>query len=401
MENMLEYRPHRSLLFHNPAPKVAEGFIYHKVPSNIPQASVVRQRYPAPSPQDSAHPERKAVEYTHPPHIRLLVVDDDKLVRQTFGVALREAGYNVDCVGSADEALQCMASQVYDMMLCDVFMPEENGLSLLQKSQESYPDMPVVLITAYGNVELARDALSSGASDFITKTFSTSELPIIIERNLARHANHKKEHVQNRIALQSSNENILSALLTALHTRDTETQGHSERVTAYTLEMAEKINLSPAEMYHIERGALLHDIGKIGVPDAILLKPSTLTPEEWVEMRKHPEIGYEMCRKIESLQHASQIVLHHHEMWDGGGYPYSLKGEQIPLGARLFAVADCLDAMTSDRPYREALPFSVAQEEIKRFSGKQFDPEIVEIFLRIPESRWRHIRSLIDHNHNG
>ncbi len=334
------------------------------------------------------------MDYLPPSHIRLLVVDDDNLVRQTFTMALKDEGYDVDCAASAREAMERLLQQVYDIMICDVFMPGENGLDLLQKSREFYPDMPVVLITAYGSIELARNALSSGASDFITKPCSANDLPIVIERNLTRHACDKKANVQTRIALQSSQENVLSALLTALHTRDTETQGHSERVTAYTMEMAEMLNLSPSDMYHIERGALLHDIGKIGIPDAILLKPGKLTPEEWVEMKKHPEIGYEMCRKINTLQQASQIVLHHHEMWDGGGYPFALKGEEIPLGARLFAVADTLDAMTSNRPYREALPFAVAQEEIKRFSGKQFDPDVVELFLSVPIERWRHIRSL-------
>ncbi len=383
----------RSLLFHTSVSKPSGQITQERIPERLPIPDFTRQRYHIP-PQDIRLPERLGMDYLPPSHIRLLVVDDDNLVRQTFTMALKDEGYDVDCAASAREAMERLLQQVYDIMICDVFMPGENGLDLLQKSREFYPDMPVVLITAYGSIELARNALSSGASDFITKPCSANDLPIVIERNLTRHACDKKANVQTRIALQSSQENVLSALLTALHTRDTETQGHSERVTAYTMEMAEMLNLSPSDMYHIERGALLHDIGKIGIPDAILLKPGKLTPEEWVEMKKHPEIGYEMCRKINTLQQASQIVLHHHEMWDGGGYPFALKGEEIPLGARLFAVADTLDAMTSNRPYREALPFAVAQEEIKRFSGKQFDPDVVELFLSVPIERWRHIRSL-------
>jgi putative nucleotidyltransferase with HDIG domain len=198
------------------------------------------------------------------------------------------------------------------------------------------------------------------------------------------------------MALQTSNESVLDALLSALNTRDTETQGHSERVTAYTMEMADLMGLSSEQIYHIERGALLHDIGKIGIPDRILLKPGRLTPAEWIEMRKHPVIGYQMCAKIEMLKQAAQIVLHHHEAWDGTGYPDGLTGEAIPLGARIFAIADTLDAITSDRPYRAAMPFRVAREEIIKYSGRQFDPEIVQVFLSVPESRWQHIRSLAD-----
>lgn len=326
---------------------------------------------------------------------RLLVVDDDELVRETFCSILEDEGYTVTSAGSSGEALQILRNNIFDIMLCDIFMPGENGLVLLQQTRGSFPDLPVILITAYGSVELARNALHLGASDFVTKPCSNTELPIVIERNLTRHAYDRKTTLQNHIALHASNENVLEALLAALNTRDTETEGHSQRVTAYTVELAESMKLEMAELYHIERGALLHDIGKIGIPDRILLKPGKLTPEEWIEMKKHPVMGYDMCRKIESLQQAAQIVLHHHETWDGLGYPYGLKREEIPLGARIFAIADCLDAMTSDRPYRTALPFSTARAEIHRFSGKQFDPDIVDVFLKIPEARWKHIRSCV------
>ncbi len=214
-------------------------------------------------------------------------------------------------------------------------------------------------------------------------------------RNAAR-KNGSLASAENRMqavfpATNHTAETMLDALLSALNTRDTETEGHLERVTAYTIELADLLNLREAELYPIERGALLHDIGKIGVPDSILRKPGKLTPEEWVEIRQHPLIGYEMCAKIDLLKTAATIVLHHHEAWDGSGYPYGLKGEAIPLGARIFAVADTLDAMTSDRPYRPALPFDAARTEIEKFSGRQFDPEIVKVFLSIPEPRWQRV----------
>ena len=227
--------------------------------------------------------------------IQILVVDDDELVRDTFAAMLESDGYDVCCANGAGQALALLKRSVFDIMLCDIFMPEQNGLELLPLVQAAYPDMPVVLITGYGNVEMARTALTQGASDFITKPLQSGELPIIIERNLTRQAVQRKNTQEYRQALITSNETVLDALLTALNTRDTETEGHSERVTAYTIEIADRMQLSETEVYHIERGALLHDIGKIGVPDHILLKPGKLTPEEWIEMRKHPRDDQMKC----------------------------------------------------------------------------------------------------------
>jgi putative nucleotidyltransferase with HDIG domain len=326
--------------------------------------------------------------------IRVLIVDDDELVRETFMAILTDEGYEVACADSATQALSLLSEQTFDVMLSDIYMPTQNGLELLDVSLVSYPDMPVILVTGYGNVAMARDALYRGASDFISKPCNPGELPIIVERNLTRQAVQRKNAQRHTLALQTSNETVLDALLTALNTRDTETEGHSERVTAYTIEMADLMQIPPAEMYHIERGALLHDIGKIGIPDRILLKPGKLTPDEWIEMRRHPIIGYEMCVRIDMLKIASRIVLHHHEAWDGSGYPHNLRHEEIPLGARIFAVADTLDAMTSDRPYRAAMPINEARDEICRFSAKQFDPEVVKVFLSIPDSRWQQVRQL-------
>ncbi len=324
---------------------------------------------------------------------RILVVDDDDLVRDTFAAILDEEGYEVCCAKSGADALACLTNTAFDIMLCDIFMPGQNGLELLPHAQALAPDMPIILITGYGSVAMAREALQLGASDFITKPCGAGELPIIVERNLTRQAVLRRSAQQHKYVLHVSNETVLDALLTALNTRDTETEGHSERVTAYTIEIADHLSLSGEELTRIARGALLHDIGKIGIPDGILLKPGKLTPDEWVEMRRHPVIGYEMCAKIEMLQGEADIVLYHHEAWDGSGYPRGLAGETIPLGSRIFAVADTLDAMTSHRPYRPALSFQTARDEILKFRGRQFDPTIVDIFLNIPEPRWQHVLS--------
>jgi putative nucleotidyltransferase with HDIG domain len=187
--------------------------------------------------------------------------------------------------------------------------------------------------------------------------------------------------------LRESYHGTLEALVNALDARDRETKGHSSRVTHYTLEVARRMGIregSP-EWLDIQRGALLHDVGKIGVSDNILHKPGSLTDEEWEHMRRHPAIGYSMLKEVTFLSRASEIVYTHHERYDGKGYPRGLKGQEIPLGARIFAVADSFDAMTSDRPYRKAMSWQEARDEIARNSGTQFDPQVVKLFLQILE----------------
>src|SRR5207249_9956311 len=189
--------------------------------------------------------------------------------------------------------------------------------------------------------------------------------------------------------LQFSYEDTLKALAAALDTRDTETLGHSSRVSEYTIAIAQRMGVQEPVLTDIRRGALLHDVGKIGIPDAVLRKPGKLSPEEWVEMKRHPEIGHRILSGISFLERSLPIVISHQERFDGSGYPQGLRGEEIPLGARIFAVVDTLDAMTSDRPYRRALSYETARQEIIRNSGIQFDPSVVEVFLSIPPDDWK------------
>ena len=191
--------------------------------------------------------------------------------------------------------------------------------------------------------------------------------------------------------LEQSYDYTLEALGGALDAKDAETEGHCQRVTAFTITIARAMGVDKGLLRHIARGAFLHDIGKMGVPDSILRKPGPLTPQEREIMRRHCEIGFAMLQRIPFLKEAAEIVLSHQEFYDGTGYPRGLRGEQIPLGARIFAVADTLDAMISDRPYRKALPISAARDEIRRFAGRQFDPRVVEVFLAQPERVWREL----------
>jgi putative nucleotidyltransferase with HDIG domain len=196
--------------------------------------------------------------------------------------------------------------------------------------------------------------------------------------------------------LERSYDITLEALGDALDLKDAETEGHSKRVTAYTIAMARAMGLTSDQIRVIARGAFLHDIGKMAIPDAILRKPGALTAEERDIMREHCYRGYQMLRKIPFLTEAAEIVYAHQEKYDGSGYPRGLKGEQIPLGARIFSVADTLDAITSNRPYRAAQTAGAARDEIQKYSGRQFDPDVVKTFLSMPENIWDGLRKEID-----
>jgi putative nucleotidyltransferase with HDIG domain len=206
------------------------------------------------------------------------------------------------------------------------------------------------------------------------------------QKKLERKVRDRTTELRNALKdVSTTYQNTLLALVAALDAREHETSDHSVRVVEYTTAIAKRMSINGSELENIGRGALLHDIGKIGVPDAVLLKPGKLTSEEWVEMRKHPDIGYNMIEPIPFLNISSEIVLSHQERFDGGGYPRNLKGQEIHIGARIFSVADTLDAITSDRPYRKGASFSAAIAEIARCGGTQFDPEVVKAFLDIGE----------------
>jgi HD-GYP domain-containing protein (c-di-GMP phosphodiesterase class II) len=228
-----------------------------------------------------------------------------------------------------------------------------------------------------------------------TQAFFYGMAPIAaFQAFLVVHARAQREHEEVRaqhvarieeaqVSLQRSYSETLVALTSALDARDRETEGHSRRVVEYTRIIAVRLGVAEADLGLISRGALLHDIGKIGVPDAILHKPGPLTDEEWEVMRRHPQIGQHMVAGVEHLAEARAIILHHHERWDGGGYPLGLRGREITLGARIFSVADTVDAITQDRPYRAARSFDQARDEILRNRGLQFDPDVVDAFLSL------------------
>jgi putative nucleotidyltransferase with HDIG domain len=345
---------------------------------------------------------------------RILVVDDEEPVREIVTSMLVSAGHPCIQAKSGAEALAILQSgEQFELMLSDLMMSELDGIGLLERTKEKYPDMPVIMVTAVHDISVALAAIRNGAYDYLLKPFEREQLLAAVRRalenrrlklenrayqiNLEALVAARTEQLRQAMSdLERSYDITLEALGDALDLRDAETEGHSKRVTAYTIAIARSMGLGTDRIRVIARGAFLHDVGKMAIPDAILRKPGKLTDAEIATMREHCERGYQMLRKIPFLAEAAEIVYAHQEWWDGSGYPRGLKGEEIPLGARIFAVADTLDAMRSDRPYRSAQPLAVVRQEIQRYSGQQFDPTVVKVFLAMPETIWEGLRKEID-----
>jgi response regulator RpfG family c-di-GMP phosphodiesterase len=340
-------------------------------------------------------PETAAVDATP-----ILIVDDDASVRDVISVLLREEGYVCTTVQTAEAALDAARQTEFPLVISDVRMPGRDGFWLLERMREGFPDTAVIMLTAFGDTEAAVDCLRNGAADYLLKPPKVTELIRAIERALGRRRlelarQRYRRSLENRVKektaelsrtlteLEASYGQTLWTLVAALDAREHETSDHSQRVVRYTLAIAKRLDYPEMDIPELGRGALLHDIGKIGVPDAILLKPGKLTPEEWAEMQKHPQIGFNILQPVDFLKAPAEMVLCHQERFDGGGYPRGLAGDQIPLSARIFAIADTFDAMTSDRPYRLKTTVEAAKTEIRRCARTQFDPRCADAFLSL------------------
>lgn len=320
----------------------------------------------------------------------VLIVDDEYIGRETLQSVLEGEGYQLEMAENGFQAIEKAKQLLPDVILLDVMMPGMTGFEVCQRirSDPQIAEIPIIILTALDDRESLLNALKAGADDFISKPFDRYELRARL-LGITR-LNRYQKLLQERAKLREANTQLLNAyeatidgLSHALDLRDRETEGHSRRVTEVTVNLAQALNVSEEEILHIRRGALLHDIGKIGIPDSILHKPDTLTEEEWVIMRKHPQFAYDMLSPIEYLRSALAIPYNHHEKWDGTGYPRGLNHEEIPMSARLFAIADVWDALTSDRPYRAAWTEEQALAYIREQSGKHFDPQVVELFFSV------------------
>lgn len=344
---------------------------------------------------------------------RILIVDDEAEITAILS-DLFEGQYDCTTAGSAEEALGLLAGREFELVVSDITMPGMSGLDMIPHIRQGSPNTVVVMISGMQTMESAIDALRLGAFDYLMKPFDLRQVEAVVKRALEhqdlivakqRYEDHLEELVDQRTAeldkalnsLEDAYRSTLKALTAALETRDLETHGHSERVVSYSLRLGREYGISSTLTKSLEFGSLLHDIGKIGVPDLILRKPAKLTPEEWVLMRQHPVHGQQILRGIEFLEGAARVVAQHHEKWDGSGYPLGLSGEDIDICARIFAVADAFDAITSDRVYRKGKPYQAAADELDAWAGKQFDPKVVEAFHRVPQEDWQelHERSLM------
>jgi response regulator RpfG family c-di-GMP phosphodiesterase len=339
----------------------------------------------------------------------VLIVDDEPAVRKMLAVMLSQAGLQNRSVASAREALDELSKRCFGAVISDLRMPGMSGLELLAKVHNEYPGLAFLVATGVDDVRVGVQAMKAGADDYLVKPFQLDLVLASLERAFEKKAlqcevENYRRHLEEMIAerteqlrtamadLEKSYSATLEALGSAIDLRDGPTAGHSRRVFWYSIKIAQAMGGLDSELRNLGMGAWLHDIGKLAIPDGILLKPGSLTDKEREVMQHHVRIGYDLVKGIPFLSDAAEIILTHHERWDGSGYPRGLRGEQIPVGGRIFAVADSFDAMTSDRPYRSALPFQRGCDEIQRGTGKLFDATVVRAFLQISVNDWEQLR---------
>lgn len=349
---------------------------------------------------------------------RILIVDDESSSRKVLATLLEQEGLVGEAAADGAEALRSLEQKPFDAVIADLQMPGMSGLQLLTEVRRRFPETAFLMGTGIDDVRVGVQAMHEGADDYLVKPFQCEVVLACLKR--AIHKKRLEQEVENyrcnlekmvaeqthqlRSAfrqIETSYSSTLAALGAAIDLRDNPTAGHSHRVFRYSTEIAKTLNLTQHQLTVIGFGALLHDIGKLAIPDGVLLKPGPLTAEERAVMQKHVRIGYEMVKGIEFLAEPAEIILTHHERCDGSGYPRGLRAGDIPIGAKIFAIADTVDAMTSDRPYCAAVPLQAAQEQVRCGAGTLYDPRIAEVFLRISNDIWKAIRAEAKTTLNG
>lgn len=320
----------------------------------------------------------------------LLIVDDDPSGRKTLESLLLGQGYTLAFAADGLEALSMAAELNPDLILLDVMMPNLNGFEVCSRLRANplLSEIPVLMITALDDRASRLHGIEAGADDFVPKPFDRTELRLRIRTitRLNRYRKLREEHARLIAAhqeLEQTYDRTIEGWVNALDLRDKETEGHTQRVTELTLQLARAYGVEEEDLVHIKRGALLHDIGKLGIPDQILLKPGPLNAQEWMIMRRHPVYAYEWLQPIPYLRPALPIPYCHHECWDGNGYPRGLAREAIPIAARIFAIVDVWDALRSERSYRKSWSSEQTTQHIKNLSGTHFDPQVVACFFSV------------------
>lgn len=310
--------------------------------------------------------------------IRVLVVEDNAVDVELLRVMLRtypRARFEVDSVSSTSEATEALKEKSFDLLLLDYNLPGEDGLGFLRRVNGNGGIPPVIMLTGGGDERVAVEAMRLGAYDYYPKDAISSEI-------LARAIHQVLEKYRLDQQLEST-EQVIFTLAAAVEAKDPTTEEHLQNMARYAVRLGQALGLDRHQLMLLRHGGILHDIGKIGVSEAILRKPGSLTEAEWEEMRQHPAIGEKICAPLRFSHEVGPIIRHHHERWDGKGYGDSLSGEQIPLLARVISVVDAFDAMSSDRPYRKALPPDETVRRLSDGAGTQWDPEIVHVFLDV------------------
>jgi putative nucleotidyltransferase with HDIG domain len=348
---------------------------------------------------------------------RVLIVDDELVVRKVLGQKLSAEGYQCQEATSADEALDKLRNNPFELVLSDIRMPGKSGVELLLEIRTAYPNTAVIMATAITDTSIAIECMKQGAYDYITKPFNLEEVVLNVSRALEKrrlelelrdyqHQLEQKVEEQSR-KIRNSLLNAITTLVYALEAKDEYTSGHSQRVSETSVVIARALGMSEAMVEKIRVAGLLHDIGKIGVREKVLNKRSRLTEKEFEHIKRHSEIGEHILNPIVDDEEVLDMIRHHHEHYDGTGYPDHLSGREVSLGARILglcdaydamtsellpgakilAISDAYDAMTSERPYRKAMSAEAACAEIARCKGTHFSPEVVDVFLRIKKAQ--------------
>ena len=319
----------------------------------------------------------------------ILVVDDEEGAREALRMILKD-DHPLIFAKDGTECLKLVQKENPRCVLLDIRLPGVDGIEVLQKIKELRPELPVIVISAVGSHKVVIDALKLGAIDFVAKPIDVIQVRNVVRRAMLQVTsdtslgpNTKKKGIPTvEEVLEATYLNVIKTLCKILVKKDPYTRQHSQQVTYFSLVIGRALGFSKEELLVLEQAALLHDIGKIGIPDHILHKPGPLSASEWELMKQHPNIGQEILEHIQVLHLEQNTVRHHHERYDGKGYPTGLKGEEIPVYARILNIADSFHAMVSDRPYRKALPIERAVEELQKNRGTQFDPQLVDVFVK-------------------
>lgn len=323
---------------------------------------------------------------------RVLVVDDEVGPREALRMILK-GRYDVAIAVDGDSALGMLAKEKYDVVILDIKMPDRDGIEVLKVAKEIDQDLEVIMVTAYAAINTAREAIRHGALDYLVKPFDKTDVEKVVERGVAKRlerrlGREKMEELQlatkdlskqvekAKMDIQRHYDGTVKALIAAIDAVDHYTRGHSERVSNFSALLAEEVGFPGLQIVLLQQAAMVHDIGKIGIESRILRKQGVLTREEMLVMKRHPQIGVEIVGPVPFMTEMLSVILHHHERYDGTGFPHGLRGEEIVLGARIVAVADAVDAMLSDRPYRKALTLDEVKVELQKEAGTQFDPGI-------------------------